>query len=101
MGAGAGEKGWDPMRHGFEVCRRGSRSLVLLLVPLIVIPLTLACGGGGGEETASPAAAVTSAATPAGTAAAGEAAPGITDTEILLGQHAMLSGTFGAVYAIL
>jgi branched-chain amino acid transport system substrate-binding protein len=97
------------MRHGLEACKRGSSALILILACLVVIPLTLACGGGEGEEetarptaVASPATpAETSTATPATTAAPGEAAPGITDTEILLGQHAMLSGTFGAVYAIL
>lgn len=96
------------MRHSFEACKRRSRSLILLLAGL-VIPLTFACGGGTDEEAASLTAAITasvtpagtSSATPAGTASAGEAAPGVTDKEIILGQHAMLSGTFGAVYAIL
>jgi len=83
--------------------------LALLLACLVIIPLTLACGGGeGDEETTSPTAVATASVNPEGTSAAtpaatavGEAAPGITDTEIILGQHAMLSGTFGAVYAIL
>jgi branched-chain amino acid transport system substrate-binding protein len=94
------------MRYAVLASKRWSRSFVLFLTCLAIVPLTIVCGGEEGEEgTTSPTAVVTSAATVADTAAAtpaaGEAAPGITDTEIILGQHAMLSGTFGAVYSIL
>ena len=94
------------MRHAVRTSKRGSRLFVFLLALLAIVPFTYACGGDNGEEeTTSPTAAATTPATPEGTSAAtpaaGEAAPGITNTEIILGQHAMLSGTFGAVYAIL
>jgi ABC-type branched-subunit amino acid transport system substrate-binding protein len=70
---------------------------------LVTIPLTLACEGEEEEATATATATptLTGTATPAATPTPTAAAPGITDTEILLGQHAMLSGTFGAVYSML
>ncbi len=91
------------MRHVHKTSRCGTRLFVLLLACLAIIPLALACGGEEGEQGAtSPTVAVTSAATPAATTpAAEEAAPGVTDKEIILGQHAILSGAFGAVYAML
>jgi branched-chain amino acid transport system substrate-binding protein len=87
------------MRHVLMTCKRTGFLTILLLACLVTIPLTLACQGE--EEAATPTAAVTSTATPAATATPEEAAPGITDTQIILGQHAMLSGAFGAVYAML
>jgi branched-chain amino acid transport system substrate-binding protein len=77
------------MQHVLVACKRSSLLTVLFLACLVTIPLTLACQSE--EETASPAA----------TATPEESAPGITDTQIILGQHAMLSGAFGAVYAML
>jgi len=68
-----------------------------------------ACGGGEEEEptgTGTPAATGTTEGQVCG-AAAREAtissgpAPGVTDTEIVLGAEAILSGTNGAVYATL
>jgi branched-chain amino acid transport system substrate-binding protein len=65
--------------------------------------LTAACEGA--EDGGTPAASGTAAGTvaPTGTAAASPApagsVPGISDTEILLGAEAILSGTFAAVYA--
>jgi branched-chain amino acid transport system substrate-binding protein len=88
------------MQHVLMACKRSSLLVILLLACLVTIPLTLACEGEE-EEAASPTPAVTGTATPAATPSEGEAAPGITDTEIILGQHAMLSGTFGAVYSML
>ncbi len=88
------------MRHELVVGRHRPLLIPLLLACLIAIPLSISCGGPG-QEAATATPAVTGAATPAATPAPQEAAPGITDKEIILGQHAMLSGTFGAVYAIL
>ncbi len=88
------------MEHVLMACKRSSLFAILLLACLVTIPLTLACEGEE-EEAATPTPTVTGTATPAATPSEGEAAPGITDTEIILGQHAMLSGTFGAVYSML
>lgn len=65
---------------------------------LLLAGLAAACAREG-EEGATPITTGTAAA-PTGTAAAptGEV-PGITPTEIILGQHAPLSGGLGAVYA--
>jgi branched-chain amino acid transport system substrate-binding protein len=82
------------------VCKRSGLLAILLLASLVIIPLALACEGEE-EEAATPTPTVTGAATPADTPTATAAGPGITDTEIILGQHAMLSGTFGAVYSML
>jgi branched-chain amino acid transport system substrate-binding protein len=91
-----------PMQHIFMVCKRSRLLAIFLLATVVTIPLTLACEGEE-EETATPAPTitVTATATPADTPTATTAGPGITDTEIILGQHAMLSGTFGAVYSML
>jgi len=70
---------------------------VLPLLLLAAVPLVAACQG----EKAPPPTGI-----PTGTAAAtarregppGPAAPGVTDTEIVLGQHVPLSGGLGAVY---
>jgi len=88
------------MHHGHVARKRSSLLAILLLAFLLTIPLTLACEGEE-EEAVSPTTTVTGTATPTATPSEGEAAPGITDTEIILGQHAMLSGAFGAVYAML
>jgi branched-chain amino acid transport system substrate-binding protein len=73
-----------------------SKTMGLLAVLLLVIPLIAACGGEEGEGEQSTAATTpTLAVTP--TAAA--EAPGITDTEIILGSDFALTGTYGAVYA--
>jgi branched-chain amino acid transport system substrate-binding protein len=88
------------MQHVLLACKRSSLLAILLLACLVTIPLTSACEGEE-EEAASPTPAVTGTATPAETPTPAAAAPGITDTEIILGQHAMLGGAFGAVYAML
>jgi len=83
------------------------------LTALLILPLALvfaACGGaddeGTPEGTKTPAATATLAGT--GTAAAtptsassGQFGPGVTDTEIILGAHAPMSGALGAVYAMI
>jgi ABC-type branched-subunit amino acid transport system substrate-binding protein len=64
--------------------------------------LTLACEDEDEEATtATPTPIVTGTATPAGTPTPAAAVSGITDKEIILGQHAMLGGTFGAIYSML
>jgi ABC-type branched-subunit amino acid transport system substrate-binding protein len=88
------------MQHVSMVCKRSRLLAVFLLASLATIPLTLACEGEE-EENATPTPAVTDTATPADTPTATAAGPGITDTEIILGQHAMLGGTLGAVYSML
>ncbi len=88
------------VQHVLMVCKRSGLLAILLLASLVIIPLALACEGEE-EEAATPTPTVTGAATPADTPTATAAGPGITDTEIILGQHAMLSGTFGAVYSML
>lgn len=67
---------------------------------LLLAGLAAACGGGG-EKEATPSATGTPAASPSATAAAaiGEV-PGVTPTEIILGQHATLSGGLAAAYKL-
>ena len=77
--------------------------LFLLGSAVLLLVLTVACGGGEEKAavTGTPAAAVSGTATPAGSATSREEVPGITDTKIVLGTHAALSGSYGAVYASL
>ena len=92
------------MHHVPMVCKRSNLLAIFLLALLATIPLTLACESEEDEAataTATPTPAITDTATPADTPTTTAAGPGITDTEIILGQHAMLSGTFGAVYSML
>jgi len=91
-----------------------------LALPCLAFALLLAlaaCSGGGNETpTGTGTPAVTGTGTPAVTGSPGAQvcgpaarqptikpgpAPGITDTEILLGAETILSGTLGAVYATL
>jgi len=74
---------------------------VVLLAALALIPLAAACGDDE-EESATPEATPTAAATETATPAAtpGAFGPGVTDTEIILGQHNSLSGPLGAVYKV-
>jgi branched-chain amino acid transport system substrate-binding protein len=88
------------MRHVLLACKCSGLLATLLLACLVTIPLTLACGGEEKEATTTTPIA-TGAATPAGTPTPAAAVPGITDKEIILGQHAMLGGTFGAIYSML
>jgi len=86
------------------------RFFVILLALGLVAVLVPACGGGDEEQgtvtgTPSPTgtAAATGTARPTGTAAAtataAAKAPGVTDTEIVLGVDAPLAGVSGAVYS--
>jgi len=76
-----------------------------LAVVICLAALAAACEGSGEEET--PSASATSTAVATGTAIAtgspapATGAPGITDTQIILGAHAPLSGTYGAVYSMI
>jgi len=76
---------------------------VLLLPCLVAIPLVAACGEEEEEATPTPTGtpAATATATPAATPTPGPEVPGITDTEIIIGQHQTLSGTLGAIYSML
>jgi ABC-type branched-subunit amino acid transport system substrate-binding protein len=76
---------------------------VVLLAALALTVMAVACGGGEEKEgTATPGATSTAAATgaarPTAVASPGAIGPGVTDTEIILGQHTTMSGTTGAVY---
>jgi branched-chain amino acid transport system substrate-binding protein len=84
--------------------------LVSILALGVLAVLISACGGGEEEEgtitataaatgTGTPAVSTTAAATATATAVA--KAPGITDTEIVLGIDAPLAGVSGAVYAMI
>ena len=85
------------------------RLLASILALGVLAVLISACGGGGEEEgTTTATAAATGTGTPvvstttaAATAAAVAKAPGITDTEIVLGIDAPLAGVSGAVYAMI
>jgi ABC-type branched-subunit amino acid transport system substrate-binding protein len=82
---------WKP--HTF------SAALILLLLALLLA----ACGGGNDESTPAgtktPAATSTAAGTGTPAATTASEVAGITDTEIVLGADAILSGSMGAVYA--
>jgi len=70
----------------------------LLITALVLLTLFAVACGREGEEGGAPVATGTVAAPTAASADTGEV-PGITATEILLGQHLPLSGGLGAVYA--
>jgi ABC-type branched-subunit amino acid transport system substrate-binding protein len=70
-----------------------------LAVGICLATMAVACQGGDEEET--PGASATATAVATGSPAPVTAAPGITDTQILLGAHAPLSGTYGAVYSMI
>jgi branched-chain amino acid transport system substrate-binding protein len=89
------------MRHKLmmPLSAKVSASLaVLLLSCLVAVPLLCGCGDEG-EETPTPG--DTPTATETGSPATTTKAPGITDTEIILGADNILSGGMGAVYATL
>jgi len=71
------------------------RYLLVVVALAVGSLLAVACEEEEGEET--PTATPTAAAT--GTPTAAAEVPGITDTEIILGTHCALSGTYGAAYA--
>jgi len=69
---------------------------IFLALAALLLVLAVACEEE--EEEGTPTGTPTAAATETETPAAGEV-PGITDTEIVLGSHFALSGTYGAAYA--
>jgi len=80
----------------------------MALVFILLVAMPTACGGekeeapiGTGTPVAgdTPTATAVGTAAPAGTTAPSGEAPGISDTEILLGAESILSGGLGAVYA--
>jgi len=81
------------------VRKLGKFWLTFLAVAALLLVLAVACEEEEEEETptATPTAAVTG--TPADTPTPVTGVPGITDTEIILGMHGPLSGTWGAAYA--
>ena len=87
--------GWPPLK-----------ALIVAFVSLACLAalfLAAACNETDNGETPTASGTAATTAAPTGTAAASPApsgaVPGISDTEILLGSEAILSGTFGAVYA--
>jgi len=74
-----------------------ARLAALLLACVAAILLPVACAGEKEEATPTPAGTPTAAAP--GTPSATAEAPGITDTEIILGADVPLAGAMGAVYA--
>jgi len=85
------------MKTKLAVWLSGKRIALIGLV--LFVGLAAACAGEG-EKEATPGATATVVARPTGTAAAptGEV-PGVTANQIILGQHAPLTGGLGAVYA--
>jgi branched-chain amino acid transport system substrate-binding protein len=77
----------------------GKFSLIFLALAALLLVLAVACEEEEeeGTPTGTPTAAVTG--TPAETPTEATPGPGITDTEIILGSHFALSGTYGAAYA--
>jgi ABC-type branched-subunit amino acid transport system substrate-binding protein len=70
-----------------------------LAVGICLAAMAVACRSGDEEETPGASPAATAVAT--GSPAPATTVPGITDTQILLGAHAPLSGTYGAVYSMI
>jgi branched-chain amino acid transport system substrate-binding protein len=83
------------MRFGYVVSVSG-KAIVLLLACLVLVALAVACEGEE-EETSTPG--DTPTATETGSPTTTTKAPGITDTEIILGADVPLSGAMAAVYA--
>ena len=72
----------------------GKFSLIFLALAALLLVLAVACEE---EEEETPTGTPSAIAT--GTPTAAAEVPGITDTEIILGSHCALSGTYGAAYA--
>jgi len=90
------------------LARQAWRLASLSLAVLLLVAVAAACGGeeeekpsgtGTAAATGSPSTTVAGTAAPQGTAAVSGEAPGISDTEILLGAECILSGSMGAVYS--
>jgi ABC-type branched-subunit amino acid transport system substrate-binding protein len=85
-------------RQGGNAMKPAS-AVTALAVGICLAAMAVACQGGDEEET--PGASATPTAVATGSPAPATAVPGITDTQILLGAHAPLSGTYGAVYSMI
>lgn len=72
--------------------------LFAILLSAAIALVSIACGGGDEEET--PTATQTTAATAVATPTEAPLEPGVTATEIVLGQHAILSGP-AAIYKVI
>jgi len=77
-----------------------------LVLGIGLAALAVACQDGDEEQTPTASASVTAPATGSPAPATGSPAtatgvPGITESEIILGAHAPLSGTYGAVYSMI
>ena len=70
-----------------------------LAVGICLAALVVACQGEDEEQT--PTASASATATAAGSPTSTTGVPGITASEIILGAHAPLSGTYGAVYSMI
>jgi branched-chain amino acid transport system substrate-binding protein len=79
------------------VRRLGKFWLIFLALAAVLVALAVACEEEEEEATPIPGGTPTAAAT--GTPAATTEAPGITDTEIILGADVILAGAMAAVYA--
>jgi len=80
---------------------RPMNAAMALTVGMCLVALAVACQGGENERTPSASATATTAAIATGSPAPATGAPGITDTQIILGADAPLSGTYGAVYSMI
>ena len=74
--------------------------VIALVVGTCLAVLAVGCEEGE-EERPTPAGTPGATATPTAVASPGAQVPGVTDTEIILGQHMSLTGTYGAVFATL
>lgn len=93
-------KAVSPPRSSVKAC---VIPLVALLALLAIIALVVACGEDEEERVGTPAATPTTEVTETATTAAASPVlfgPGVTDTQIVFGLHATLSGTTGAVYKV-
>jgi branched-chain amino acid transport system substrate-binding protein len=73
--------------------------LIFLALAALLLVLAVACEEEEEEETPTGTPVATVTGTPAETPTEVTPDPGITDTEIILGSHFALSGTYGAAYA--
>jgi ABC-type branched-subunit amino acid transport system substrate-binding protein len=83
---------------------KSPNAATVLLIGICLITTAVACQSGD-DETAGPTATPTAQSTNTAVASASPApvgqAPGITDTQIILGADAPLSGVYGAVYSMI
>ncbi|MGQ9572945.1 MAG: ABC transporter substrate-binding protein, partial [Dehalococcoidia bacterium] len=88
--------------HFVSISHMAGRLLAILVLASLVLVLSLAACGDGEEESSGDTITPTAAGeTPASTPTATGPVPGVTDTEIIIGQHQTLSGPTGAIYSML